>query len=151
MHMQATLEKKIKELQVRMVDLETKAYQSSPRPATGSRRMESRIEELTTQLSQSSRDKTETVRMQRSADKNARDAKLQQMESDRQRSRLEEEVRSYEAKIVSMRQAMDDLVSFIKQGVMNDIDTLRRRRKVAKISSHAGVQRGMQPISSRRR
>ena len=72
--------------------------------------MESRIEELTNQLSQTSRDKTETVRLQRTADRTARDAKSQLIESDRQRARLEEEVKSYDTKIVSMRQAMDDLV-----------------------------------------
>lgn len=108
---QATLEKKIKEFQVRIVDLETKSYQSSPRPGTGSRRMESRIAELTDQLSQTSRDKSETVRMQRAADKGTRDAKMQLAESDRQRGRMEDEVRNYEAKLAGMRQAMAELVS----------------------------------------
>jgi myosin heavy chain 9/10/11/14 len=73
--------------------------------------MESRIAELTDQLSQTSRDRSETVRMQRAADKGARDAKMQLAESDRQRSRMEEEVRNYEAKLASMRQAMAELVS----------------------------------------
>lgn len=73
--------------------------------------MESRIEELTSQLNQSSRDKTETVRAHRTADRTARDAKSQLAESERLRVRLEEEVRSYDAKIVTMRQVMDDLVS----------------------------------------
>jgi myosin protein heavy chain len=108
---QATLEKKIKEFQVRIVDLETKSYQSSPRPGTGSRRMESRIAELTDQLSQTSRDKSETVRAQRAADKGVRDAKLQLAESDRLRTRMEEEMRNYESKMASMRQSMAELVS----------------------------------------
>ena len=44
--MQANLEKQIKELNVRIVDLETRAFAASPRPVPTSRRLESRIEEL---------------------------------------------------------------------------------------------------------
>jgi myosin protein heavy chain len=73
--------------------------------------LESRIEELTSQLSQTSRDKSETVRLQRTADKTARDAKTQLIESERQRSKLEEEVRNYDAKIHDMRADLDALVS----------------------------------------
>jgi chromosome segregation ATPase len=145
---------KMKELQVKIVDLETKAYQSSPRPVTGSRRMESRIEELTSQLTQTSRDKSETVRLQRSADKNARDAKQQLVESDRQRARLEEEVRNYESKILSMRQAVDDLVSYrwlIRTG--RPWLTMRAcSKRLRAISSwRAGAPSGRRPTSSRRR
>lgn len=99
----------MKELNVRIVDLETKSL-NSPKPATASRRLESRIEELTNQLNQSSKDSS---RVNRSADRSARDAKFQLAEADRQRSRLEEEVRSYEAKLVNMRQTLDELVSGI--------------------------------------
>lgn len=105
---QANLEKQIKELNVRIVDLETKSL-NSPRPAsTTSKRLESRIEELTSQLNQSSKDSS---RLHRNADKTVRDAKFQLAEAERQRNRLEEEVKSYEAKVVNMRQAMDELVS----------------------------------------
>lgn len=107
---QANLEKQIKELNVRVVDLETRSL-NSPRPATTSRRLESRIEELTKQLSQSSKDSS---RVHRTADKSARDAKFQLAEIDRQKERLEEEVKAYEAKVVSMRQAMDELVSCLR-------------------------------------
>lgn len=100
------MEKQIKELNVRIVDLETKSL-NSPRPApTTSRRLETRIEELTNQLSQASKD---SVRGNRTADKN-RDTKYQLAESDRQRVRLEEEVKTYEAKVVTMRETMDALV-----------------------------------------
>lgn len=105
----ATLEKQIKELNVRIVDLETKSMANSPRPPTTSRRLESRIEELTSQLSQSSKDKTETIRAQRTADKTMRDARYQVQELERQRARLEEENQSYEAKLTSLRQVMDEL------------------------------------------
>ncbi|KAI0696624.1 hypothetical protein BC835DRAFT_855770 [Cytidiella melzeri] len=101
----ANLEKQLKELNVRVVDLETKSL-NSPRPPTTSRRLESRIEELTSQLSQSTKD---TSRVNRSADKTARDARLQLAESDRARARLEEEVKNYETKLSSLRQSMDEL------------------------------------------
>lgn len=99
------MEKQVKELNVRVVDLETKSL-NSPKPATTSRRLESRIEELTSQLTSNS-----NSRLHRSSDKTARDAKFQLAEADRQRTRLEEEVKTYEAKVLNMRQAMDELVS----------------------------------------
>ncbi|TFK47329.1 nonmuscle myosin heavy chain b [Heliocybe sulcata] len=105
----ATLEKQIKDLNVRVVDLETKSLASSPRPPTTSRRMESRIQELTDQLNQSSKDKSESLRLHRSADKTARDAKYQLAELERQRQRLEEENQAYEGKLASLRQVMDEL------------------------------------------
>lgn len=100
----------MKELNVRIVDLETKSYANSPRPATSSRRMESRIEELTSQLNQTNKDKSDTSRLQRSADKIARDAKFQLAESDRQKARLEEERKAYESQIATLRLAMDTMV-----------------------------------------
>lgn len=104
---QANLEKQNKELNVRIVDLETKSL-NSPRPAsTTSRRLESRIEELTNQLQQASKD---SVRVNRTADRSVRDTRYQLAEADRQRIRLEEEVKAYEAKVVTMRETMDALV-----------------------------------------
>jgi myosin heavy chain 9/10/11/14 len=97
----------MKKLNVRIVDLETKSL-NSPRPVATSRRLESRIEELTSQLHQSTKD---TSKVSRSADKSARDAKLQLAESDRARARLEEEVKNYEGKLAGLRQSMDELVS----------------------------------------
>ena len=107
--MQANLEKQIKELNVRIVDLETKSL-NHPRPVTTSRRLESRIEELTNQLNQSTKDSS---RVNRSADKTARDARLQLAESERARARLEEEVKNYESKLSGLRHSMDELVCFL--------------------------------------
>ncbi|KAG6837022.1 hypothetical protein H0H93_016229 [Arthromyces matolae] len=88
----ANLEKQVKELNVRIVDLETRSYSNSPRPPTISRRTDSRIEEFGGQ---------------RSADKIARDPKIQLVESDRARQKLEEERKTYEAQLQSLRQSMD--------------------------------------------
>jgi hypothetical protein len=64
--------------------------------------MESRIEELTSQLNQTNKDKSETSRMQRSADKVACDATFQLAKSNRQRAKLEDERKAYEAQIFKL-------------------------------------------------
>lgn len=106
---QATLEKQVKELNLRIVDLETKSY-SRIQPSTSSsaatvRRLESRVEELTSQLSQATRERhTASVSQNR-------DATFKLAETERQKVRLEEEVRSYEEKITNMRKLVNDMVS----------------------------------------
>ena len=106
--MQANLEKQVKELNVRIVDLETKSL-NSPRPAPSTaRRLESRIEELTNQLNQQA-SKDSSVRAQRTGERN-RDARLQIAEVERQKNRLEEEVKASEGKIQTLRETIDKLV-----------------------------------------
>ncbi|KAI0338330.1 hypothetical protein BDW22DRAFT_704784 [Trametopsis cervina] len=139
----ANLEKQIKELNVRVVDLETRSL-NSPRPVTTSRRLESRIEELTNQLNQSTKD---TSRVNRSADKTARDARWQLAESDRARARLEEEVKNYEGKLLSLRQAMDEL-----QTSENDLQLAKRRaeREAADYKQKAlNLEREVERLRSR--
>lgn len=106
---QATLDKQIKELNVRIVDLETKSlsYASSSRSSNVIKRLEARIEELTSQANQTTKDAS---RVNRTADKSAREAMVQLAESDRQRVRLEEELKSYEGRVQTMRQTMDEMV-----------------------------------------
>lgn len=93
-----------------MVDIETKSYAASPTPAR-SRRLETRIEELTNKLNQESKEKSETIKMHRDADKSIREIQLQLTESERQRLRLHEEMKGYDSKILHMRKSMDELVS----------------------------------------
>jgi myosin protein heavy chain len=92
------------------VEYETKAFANAPRPAA-SRRLDTRIEELTARLTQEEREKTEHAKLQRTADKSARDLKFQLVEIDRQRLRMEEEVKGSEGKITSLRNEYNDLVS----------------------------------------
>lgn len=103
------MEKQVKELNVRIIDLETRSYSNSPRPPTISRRTDSRNDELNSQLIKD----REGSRIQRSADKVARDPKVQLVESDRARMKLEEERRTYEAQLQSLRHAMDTMVRFV--------------------------------------
>ncbi|KAL0070997.1 class II myosin [Marasmius tenuissimus] len=102
----ANLENQVKELNVRVVDLETKSYASSSRPGTLARRADSRIEEITSQLTQQS---TGNSRVMRSADRMSRDFKFQQSEVDRQKTKMDEERRSYETQVQSLRQQMDKM------------------------------------------
>ncbi|KAH9925965.1 nonmuscle myosin heavy chain b [Fomitopsis serialis] len=75
----ANLEKQIKELNLRIVDLETKSL-NVPRPSsTSSRRLESRIEELTNQLNQTSKDSSASTL----CGQDARDARFQLAEAER--------------------------------------------------------------------
>ena len=104
---QANLEKQLKELNLRIVDLETKSYSRNPQSSSTAtiRRLESRIEELTNQLSQI------TKEHRRTSLSRDRDISAQLIESDRQRVKLEEEVHLYEEKVKAMRLQMDVMVS----------------------------------------
>ncbi|KAL0576478.1 class II myosin [Marasmius crinis-equi] len=100
----ANLENQVKELNVRVVDLETKSYASSSRPGTLGRRTDSRIEEITSQLTSQA---TGNSRVARSADRMSRDFKFQHSEVERQRLKMEEERRAHETQVSSLRQEMD--------------------------------------------
>ena len=104
---QAMLEKQVKELNVRVVDLETKSYANTSRPGTIPRRPDSRIEEITSQLHQQA---TGNSRVMRSADRMSRDFKFQQSEVDRQKAKMEEERRMYEGQIANLRKELDNKV-----------------------------------------
>ncbi|KIY70319.1 nonmuscle myosin heavy chain b [Cylindrobasidium torrendii FP15055 ss-10] len=96
----ATLEKQIKELNVKIVDLETQAYSSS-RPTTISRN--TRIDDLASKLQQAS-NKSEVSKL-------LRDANFQQAEVDRHRLKFEEERRGYENEIAHLRGQMDSMAT----------------------------------------
>jgi myosin protein heavy chain len=106
--LKASLDKQIKELNLRIVDLETKTMSlNSSRPSNVNKRLESRIEELQNQLNHSTKDSSRL----KTADKGNREAMMQLQESERQRSRLEEELKSFENRVKTMRQSMDEMVS----------------------------------------
>jgi myosin protein heavy chain len=107
--MQAMLEKQVKELNVRIVDLETKSYSRMPQSSGGGdqatiRGLRSRLEELTRELNNTAN------QHDRASISRGREATMRLAESDRQRSKLEEEVNAYEQKVNAMRQAMDVMV-----------------------------------------
>jgi len=104
--MNAQLEKQVKELNVRIVDLETKSYASTPQPNSTIRQLQARVEELTTQLNQASNDKRHSTPL-RSSDKAGREIQLQLQESERQRAKLEDDRTASESQIQALRQKLD--------------------------------------------
>ena len=105
---QANLEKQIKELNLRIVDLETKSYSRNPRSSAAAtiRRLESQVEELTNQLGQVTKEHRRTSL--------SRDGDSKQHESERQR--MKEEIHFFEEKVEAMRQQMDVMVSSLTEG-----------------------------------
>ncbi|KAJ3985572.1 nonmuscle myosin heavy chain b [Lentinula detonsa] len=91
----ANLENQVKELNVRIIDLETKSYASSSRPATLSRKTDGRIEEITSQLTGKGH-----------AHRLSRDSKF---DLDRQRVKLDEERKGYEMQLATFRKSIDEL------------------------------------------
>ncbi|KAJ4498392.1 class II myosin, partial [Lentinula lateritia] len=91
----ANLENQVKELNVRIIDLETKSYASTSRPATLLRKTDSRIEEITSQLTGKGH-----------AHRLSRDSKF---DLDRQRVKLDEERKGYEMQLATLRKSMDEL------------------------------------------
>lgn len=92
------------------MDLETKTLSlNSSRPSNVNKRLESRIEELQNQLNQSTKDNSRL----KTTDKGARETTMYLQESERQRSRLEEELKLSEVRVQSMRQSMDELVGYL--------------------------------------
>lgn len=104
--LQARLEKQVKDLNVRIVDLETKSYASTPQPNATIRQLQARVEELTGQLTSDKRLSTPV----RSSDKAIRDIQLQLQESERHRSKLEAGRKLSEGQIQTLRDKLDKLV-----------------------------------------
>ncbi|KAG8221578.1 P-loop containing nucleoside triphosphate hydrolase protein [Butyriboletus roseoflavus] len=102
----AQLEKQVKDLNLRIVDLETKSYTSTPQPNATIRQLQARIEELTTQLTQASNDKRHITAL-RSSDKAVRDIQLQLRESEHHRLKLDEDRKLSETQIQSLREKLD--------------------------------------------
>jgi myosin protein heavy chain len=74
------------------------------------RQLQSRIDELTTQVKQASSEKVDSNRLH-SSDKAIRDMQLQLAESERHHIKLEEERKISEGQITSLRQSLDKVVS----------------------------------------
>lgn len=118
---QASLDKQIKELNLRIVDLETKTLSlNSSRPSNVNKRLESRIEELQNQLNQSAKDSSRL----KTADKGTREVMMQLQESERQRTRLEEEMKSYETRVMTMRRSMDEMVGGVLRVAFSELTSL---------------------------
>ena len=101
----------MKELNVRIVDQETKSYNSSPRPSLASKRLETQVKDLNIKLEQALQEKSDLMRAGGSSNQAIRDVQFQLAESERAKLRLETDMKNYEQKMAKLRDAMDDLVS----------------------------------------
>ncbi|KAF9234323.1 nonmuscle myosin heavy chain b [Melanogaster broomeanus] len=106
----AQLEKQVKELNVRVVDMETKSYTTTPQPNATIRQLQARVEELTTQLNQATSDKRHSTQP-RSSDKAVREIQLELQESERQRTKLEDDRKTSESQIQALREKLDKVQS----------------------------------------
>ncbi len=119
-----------------------------------SRRLEGRIEELTSKLTQESKEKIESTKHARDADKTARELRLELTESERQRLRLQEEMRSYEEKVLKLRNDMNALVHWFLDLSSFKAEIVFSNRPKRNISSQRGrrseTQRNIsrEPIST---
>ncbi|CAG8531243.1 4224_t:CDS:10 [Paraglomus brasilianum] len=99
------LEKQVTELNLRVLDLETKAS-TTPR---GVKRLESRLEELSAQLEQEMREKNETLKSLRKTERTIRELQWQLSEKDKIKLRYEDDITKYEQKVARMRQNIEEL------------------------------------------
>jgi myosin protein heavy chain len=129
----AQLEKQVKDLNVRVVDLETKSYVNSPHPTSTVKQLQSRIDELTTQLKQASSEKVDSNRLH-SSDKAVRDIQLQLAESERHHIKLEEERKISESQIASLRQTLDKV-----QSKESELERVKRRLEREVVDSKQAV------------
>lgn len=102
------MEKQIKELNVKIVDLETKAYASSARTGTLSRRTDTRVDELVNQFGSTSK-RDSLMRSPRDS------SKFENAELIRTKTKLEEDTRTYESQLAGLRQQMDKMVRYFEQ------------------------------------
>ncbi|KAI8820371.1 myosin tail [Fimicolochytrium jonesii] len=100
------LERTIKELNSRVLDLEATALS---RDAGSSRRLEARVEELSTQLDNETKEKLEIQKNARKTDRVIRELQFQLGERDKQKQRYEEETDKWEQKLKRMKSQLEEL------------------------------------------
>ncbi|KAI8592445.1 myosin tail [Geranomyces variabilis] len=100
------LEKTIKELNVRIMDLEATALQ---RDVGHVKRLEARVEELSSQLDNETKEKLEISKNARKTDRVIRELQFQLGEKDKQKMRFDEETDKMDQKIKRMKAQIDEL------------------------------------------
>jgi hypothetical protein len=101
------MERQVKELQLRIVDLEAVATAD---PSRGLKRLETRVEDLTTQLDRTSREKDEIATTARRTDRSIRELQFQVTEKEKLRIRADEDLTKAHDKIKKLKQDILDLV-----------------------------------------
>lgn len=102
------MEKQVKELNFRVVDLEAAI---SVDPSKGSRRLESKIQDLNEQLSKANREKDEATFSCKKFERNIRDFTQQLTDKERIRVRQEDDLNKVNDKLKKMKEHVDELES----------------------------------------
>ncbi|KAG5458463.1 MAG: myosin tail [Olpidium bornovanus] len=100
------LERQNKELQLRIVDLEAGAAADTQK---SSRRLESRLEDLASQLDSEARDKNDAIRNARKTERTIRELQYTLAERDKARARYEEEMTKILERTNKMKQQIEEL------------------------------------------
>ncbi|KAJ1515938.1 hypothetical protein HMI54_012844 [Coelomomyces lativittatus] len=99
-------EKQIKELSLRIVELEANALGES---AKHSSRLQLRIEEISCQLERETREKEELVRSSRKSERMLKDMQLQLNEKEKQKQKVDEELFKVESKFKKSKAQLEEL------------------------------------------
>lgn len=108
--MQTALEKEIKGLHVRIVDLETQSYANSPRPAAA-KRLESKVNEMQAKLDSEITEKNEILKRSKLIERQARDLQGQLQDLSSKYERQVQEGKAYEKAIEELQQSLRRAVS----------------------------------------
>ncbi|PKS09414.1 hypothetical protein jhhlp_004029 [Lomentospora prolificans] len=102
----ATLEKALNEVQVKLVDLETKGYSSASQDI---KFLHKRIQELETQLETQEEERTKSQRSVRNVDRVVKDLQTQIERKDKQNAHLADDVARFQEKVTKLLKTIDEL------------------------------------------
>jgi predicted nuclease with TOPRIM domain len=104
------IERQSKELQLRVVELETSIAADAISSRNGDKRLLSQVDALQLQLDSESKQKMEMVRETRKTERLIKELQEQLQERDKSKSKYEDEALRYEEKIKRMKTQIDQLV-----------------------------------------
>ena len=104
------MEKEVKALQVKIVDLETQSYANSPVPGA-TKRLESKLREVQMKLDAEIEDRNEALRQKTIWERQSRDYQSQVKEMIQQQERLLQERGAYERAIGELQTSLKKAVS----------------------------------------
>ncbi|KAG0636911.1 myosin tail-domain-containing protein [Tuber brumale] len=102
----AQLEKLAKDLQLKLVDLETKSYSSTSHDI---RFLHTRVQELEAQLEEQEKERNKSERSVRNVDRTVRDLQAQIERRDKANAQLEEEINKGKDKLAGLLKTIEDL------------------------------------------
>ncbi|KAH8589731.1 P-loop containing nucleoside triphosphate hydrolase protein [Bisporella sp. PMI_857] len=107
-HEKAALEKSLKEVQVRLVDLETKGYSSASQDV---RFLHGRVQELEAQLEEQENERNKSQRSVRNVDRTVKDLQLQIERKEKANTSLQEDINRARDKVEKLLATIDELQS----------------------------------------